>query len=179
MDFTINQKPPTSEEILAEQQRLNNETRRIKTRDTLITFSLILLTSAIVALAVYWSTSSIKYAAIAFSIFPVLGTVMGIAGLITVVGFRSNAMRVIELKNELVALLPVDSGNEDSIRELCRKYPQVENYRRQVEGMGRAMVNGELAMFWGWDASTGAKQAKQRAYFNDSDKDTSTGISAA
>lgn len=179
MDFSINRKPPTSEEILAEQQQLSNEARRIKTRDTLITFILILITSALVALAVYWSTDSIKYAAIAFSIFPVVGTIMGIAGLITVVGFRSNAMQVIELKNGLIALLPVDSGNEENIRELCRKYPQVENYRRQVENMGRALVNGELALFWEWDASTGAKQAKQRAYFNDSGKDSSASISAA
>lgn len=179
MEFTIDRKPPTSEAILAEQQRLNNAARRIKTRDTLITFVLILLTSGMVAMAVYWSTASLKYAAIAFSIFPVIGVVMGLAGLITVIGFRSNAMQVIELKNNLIALLPVDSGNEDSIRELCRKYPQVENYRRHVETMGRALVNGELAMFWEWDASTGAKSAKQRAYFNNSGGDASADVSTA
>ncbi len=179
MEFTIEREPPTSEEILAEQQRLNELTRRIRTRDTVITFILILITSAVFAMVVYWSTDNIKYAAVAFSVFPTIGVVLGMAGLITAVGFRSNAMQVIELKNSLVALMPVGSDNEDSIRDLCRKYPQVEVYRRRVENMGRALVNGELAMFWEWDASTGAKQAKQRAYLNDAGNSPSTDVSTA
>jgi Zn-dependent protease with chaperone function len=164
MNFDIDKAPPVEEELGEERRRIEEQIKTIKNRDTLITFLLILVTSIAIALVVYWSTGNTRYAAIAFSIFPIIGVVMSLAGLITVVGFRSNALRMIELRNDLIALNPVSEESLADVRKLGAKYAQVDIYRRKVADTGRSLVNGELAMFWAWDASTQAKTAKQRAY---------------
>lgn len=164
MNFTIEQTPPVAEALQADRGRIEQQIRSITQQDTLITFVLILLTSTAFGFAVFWSTDSIKYAAIAFSVFPVIGVIAALTGLIATVGFRSNALRMIELKNELIALNPVSDDSIGDIRRLSEKYVQVDIYRRKVEDQQRALVNGELAMFWEWDATTQARTAKQRAY---------------
>lgn len=164
MNFNIDKAPPGVEALGEERKRIEEQIRSIKNRDTLITFILILVSSVAIGFAVYWSTGSTRYAAIAFSIFPIIGAVMSLAGLITVVGFRSNAQRLIELRNDLIALNPISDDSQADIGRLGDKYAQVDIYRRKVADAGRSPVNGELAMFWEWDASTQAKTAKQRAY---------------
>ena len=164
MNFIIDRAPPSDEELLIERERIGNQIKTINNQDTAITFALILISSTVFGLVTYWSTDSIKYAAIAFSIFPITGIVTTMAGLISMVGFRSNALRMIELKNELIALNPVSDDSMEDIRRLSKKYVQVDIYRRKVADMERRVVNGELAMFWEWDATTQARTAKQRAY---------------
>ena len=164
MNFTIDQTPPEEAVLSEEREHIAAPIRRIQQRDTIITFLLILTTSIAASLAVYWSTDNIKYAAIAFSVFPVIGVIMSLAGLITTVGFRSNAMRMIELRNEMIALNPVSEDSCGDVNKLSDRYAQVDIYRRKVADLDRPVVNGELAMFWEWDASTQAKTAKQRAY---------------
>ena len=164
MNFTIDQTPPEEAVLSEEREHIAAQIRRIQQRDTIITFLLILTTSIAASLAVYWSTDNIKYAAIAFSVFPVIGVIMSLAGLITTVGFRSNAMRMIELRNEMIALNPVSEDSCGDVNKLSDRYAQVDIYRRKVADLDRPVVNGELAMFWEWDASTQAKTAKQRAY---------------
>jgi|GEM_PF-5318481 len=164
MNFVIDKAPPADEALREEREHISNQIKSIRNRDTVITFLLILLSSIGIAFAVYWSTNSVRDAAIAFSVFPVVGVIMSLAGVITVVGFRSNAQRMIELKNDLIAMNPVSEDSLDDVRNLSEKYVQVDIYRRKVDDMERPLVNGELAMFWEWDASTQARTAKQRAY---------------
>lgn len=164
MNFVIDKAPPGDEALREERGHINQQIRSIRNRDTVITFLLIVVSSIAIAFAVYWSTDSARDAAIAFSIFPVIGVILSLAGVITVVGFRSNAQRMIELKNDLIALNSVSEDSLDDVRNLSEKYVQVDIYRRKVADMERVLVNGELAMFWEWDASTQARTAKQRAY---------------
>lgn len=164
MNFIIDRAPPTEDEIQNERERIGKQIKRINTQDTVITFTLILVSSTVLSLVTFSYTNNVKFAAIAFSIFPIIGVVAALAGVITVVGFRSNAMRMIELRNELIALNPVSDDSMGDVRNLSEKYVQVDIYRRKVSDMGRSLVNGELALFWEWDASTQAKTAKQRAY---------------
>jgi Zn-dependent protease with chaperone function len=164
MNFIIDRAPPTEDEILTERERLGKQIKRIKNQDTVITFILILISSIVLSFVTYSYTDNIKYAAIAFSIFPIIGLVMALVGLITAVGFRSNAMRMIEMRNERISLNPVSDESMGDVLRLSEKYVQVDIYRRKVADMGRSLVNGELALFWEWDASTQAKTAKQRAY---------------
>ena len=132
MNFTIDQTPPEEAVLSEEREHIAAQIRRIQQRDTIITFLLILTTSIAASLAVYWSTDNIKYAAIAFSVFPVIGVIMSLAGLITTVGFRSNAMRMIELRNEMIALNPVSEDSCGDVNKLSDRYAQVDIYRRKV-----------------------------------------------
>ncbi|MEJ2761157.1 MAG: hypothetical protein P8126_06350 [Gammaproteobacteria bacterium] len=179
MNFTIDQTPPEEAELSKEREHIAVQIKRIQQRDTAITFLLILTTSIAASLAVYWSTNNIKYAAIAFSVFPVIGVIMSLAGLITTVGFRSNAMRMIELRNEMIALNPVSEDSRSDVDKLSDRYAQVDIYRRKVADLSRPVVNGELAMFWEWDASTQAKTAKQRAYLKSASKSARKRIPAS
>lgn len=179
MIFTIDQTPPEEAVLCKERENIATQIKRIRQRDTAITFLLILTTSIAASLAVYWSTNNIKYAAIAFSVFPVIGVIMSLAGLITTVGFRSNAMRMIELRNEMIALNPVSADSRGDVDKLSDRYAQVDIYRRKVTDLGRPVVNGELAMFWEWDASTQAKTAKQRAYLESARENTRERMSAS
>ena len=170
MDFLIDQEPPSLEQIEAERTVIERRMKRIRLRDNFITFTLIILTSCAIGFTVYWSTRNIRYAAIAASVFPVLGTVLAMAGLISAVGFRSAARQMIELKHRLVGLQPISAANRSTIEELGGKYPQVEAYLDKVVWLGRDLVNGELAIFWEWDASTKAKRERGRDFVDKASK---------
>lgn len=163
MNFAIDGVPPDADTIKEEKTQIAAEVKRIRRHDTVITFILILMMSTVLSAAVYWATDNVKYAAIAASILPAIGVVMGITGLITVAGFRSAVIRMGELNYNLVALNPISSDSYSDIEKLAKKYKQVDAYLGRVKELGRDVVNGELAMFWEWDASTEAKTARKRA----------------
>ena len=83
--------------------------------------------------------------------------------MITAVGFRSAVLRMGELNYNLVALNPISNDSYSDVKKLAEKYKQVEAYLNKVKELDREVVNGELAMFWEWDASTEAKTARTRA----------------
>ncbi|MEX2352536.1 MAG: hypothetical protein WD709_00010, partial [Gammaproteobacteria bacterium] len=72
--------------------------------------------------------------------------------------------RLAELKTNLIALNPVSDNSINDINSLRSKYQRVDDYQKQVEAEGRPTVNGELAMYWEFDASTSAKSARGRDY---------------
>ena len=164
MNFTIENKPPTSDMINNEKECIIDEISHIKKRDLLITAILIIASSILLGNIVYWSTDSYQYAGIAMAIFPVLGVIMSTIGITKSAGFRSAAIRMGELRNELIGFNSVsDDGNED-IQKLCKRHSLINNYHKAVEDSGRKLVNGELAMYWEFDTSTMAKTAKGRDY---------------
>ena len=165
MEFRIDQPPPANDEIIRERQLLSAKIRHIKNRDLILTSILILFASIIIALAVYWLTDNLKYAAISAVIYPALSVVLNVLGITTNIGFRSAALQMIELNNTLIALKSIPEDNID-IRNLSTKYKEIAAYADKVKDMGRYFINGELAMFWEWDSSTGAKTARARSYVN-------------
>ncbi len=156
MEFEMNRQPPSAENIAKEREHLSREIKHIKVVDTIISFVLIILSSVVISFVVYTSTDSIKYAAISATFFPMLATILSLFGITSIHGFRSAEMKLIELNNSIIALSPVLKTNKD-IARLRRKYTNIDAYNKKVEEMGRELVNGELAMFWAWDASTAAK----------------------
>jgi len=164
MKFHIDEAPPLPEEMDRERTRIRADMKRLKRRDTVVTFFAILIFSAGAALAVYWGTDNLSYAAITGAVFPLVGAILSLTGLVTAAGFRSQALRLIELKHELIALVAVTEDNREEIQKLGRKYPKVQAYVAQVEAIPRELVNGELALFWEWDATTSAKQERGREY---------------
>ncbi|MGH8248545.1 MAG: hypothetical protein ACREUU_19170 [Gammaproteobacteria bacterium] len=164
MEFHIDKPPPPLDEIDAEKIAIGRQMTHIRVRDNVITFVLIILTSVAIGFSVYWSTRSIQYAAIAASVFPILGAVLAVTGLISAVGFRSAARQMIELRHRLVALQPISEANRATIEELSGKYGEVASYLDKVIWVGRDLVNGELAIFWEWDASTKAKRERRRDF---------------
>lgn len=165
MEFNIKLPPPEESVIIRERELVSDRLRKVHNRDMIVTSILILVSSAIVALAVFWFTSSIKYAAIASAIYPVLSVILHLAGITGSTGFRSAALQMVELNNSLISLKPIPEGNTD-IQELSSKYKTIAAYVDKVNSLGREFVNAELAMFWEWDASTGAKTARARDYVN-------------
>jgi len=164
MKFNIDEAPPPPEEMDQERTRIRAEMKRLKRRDMIVTFIAILLFSAGAGAAVYWGTSNASYAAITAAVFPLVGAVLSLTGLVTAAGFRSQALRMIELNHELIALVAVTGDNRGEIQKLAKKYPKVQSYVNQVEAIPRELVNGELALFWEWDATTSAKQERGREY---------------
>lgn len=163
MNFVIDGMPPDADAITEERNQISARIKSIHRHDTIVTFILILLTSAALGAAVYWGTDNVKYAAISASVFPIIGVIMSLTGLTTATGFRSAVVRMGELNYNLVALNPVSKESYNDIESLARKYKQVEEYINRVKNLGRDVVNGELAMFWEWDSSTQAKTARKRA----------------
>jgi predicted Co/Zn/Cd cation transporter (cation efflux family) len=166
MEFIIDKMPPTEDEVVREREYINKELKRIKSKDNIFTSILIIASSIIISFIVYWSTNNIKYAAMAAVIFPVIGTLLSIFGIITVTGFRSFASALIDLNHKLVALKPISKSDNDVILELSKKYNIVESYRKNIEELGREFVTGELAMFWEWDTSTKAKSEKAKDFID-------------
>jgi hypothetical protein len=164
MEFIIDKIPPTEDEIVREREYINKEIKRIKTKDNIFTSILIIASSIILSFIVYWSTHNIKYAAMATVIFPVIGILLSILGVITVTGFRSVASILIDLNHKLVALKPISKSDNEVILELSKKYNIVESYRKKIEELGREFATGELAMFWEWDTSTKAKVEKAKDF---------------
>ncbi|MBF8268801.1 MAG: hypothetical protein HW386_510 [Gammaproteobacteria bacterium] len=165
MEFRIDLPPPLQDDIVRERDLLNTRIRQIRNRDLIVTSVLILMASIVIALAVYWLTNSLKYAAISAVIYPSLSVVLNVLGITTNTGFRSAALQLIELNNSLIALKPLSEDNID-VRNLSAKYKEIAAYTNKVKEIGRDFINGELAMFWEWDSSTGAKTARARSYVN-------------
>ena len=176
MEFRIDLPPPLLDDIVRERDLLRAKIRHIRNRDLLVTSVLILLASIIIALAVYWLTDSLKYAAISAVIYPSLSVVLNVLGITTNTGFRSAALQMIELNNNLIALKSISEDNTD-IKNLCTKYKEIAVYADKVKEMGRDFINGELAMFWEWDSSTGAKTARARSYVNRAKKSIQKAVS--
>ena len=155
MEFNLELPPPAESDIIREREVVSEELRKVHKRDLILTSILILVTSAIVALAVFWFTASITYA--------ILSVVLHYVGITGNTGFRSAALQMVELKNSLIALKPIPEDNAD-IQELSSKYTKIADYVDRVKELGRDFVNAELAMFWEWDTSTQAKTARARDY---------------
>jgi len=166
MNFALENTPPSQDMLESERQAVSAQIRRIAGRDTMITFILIIITSVVTGLIVFWSTGNSGYAGFAAAVFPILGLILTVTGVTRGAGFRSAALRLTDLKNDLIALSPVSTDSMEDVEELCKKYSMVETYQQQVEASGRLPVNGELAMYWGFDASTQAKTARGRAYLD-------------
>jgi hypothetical protein len=165
MEFRIDHPPPRSDDIAREREKITSKIKDIRGRDLILTSILVLTTSAIVAAVVFWLTDNLKYAAIAAAIYPIASVVLNVLGITTNIGFRSAALQLVELNNQLIALKPISEENPD-VGTLSGKYREIAAYVDQVKALGRDFVNGELAMFWGWDSSTAAKTAKARSYVN-------------
>lgn len=166
MNFAIDNPPPSQDMLEAEKKAIGMQIRKISNRDTLITFILIILTSLVIGFIVYWSTGNIGYAGLAAAVFPILGLILTLAGITKGAGFRSAALRLTDLKNELISLNPVSDDSMDDIETLSSKYSMIKTYQSQIEQIGRHPVNGELAMYWGFDASTLAKTARGRQFLD-------------
>lgn len=164
MKFAIDGAPPATEEIEEERTRISVQIRRIKRLDNLISMLVILAATAAACLAVYFTTYSIRYAAITATIFPVVGVVLSLTGVISAAGFRSAARQLIELDHQLIALNRISESNLADVRKLAARYLVVDDYWTKTTEMGRDLVNGELAMFWGYDASTLGEQDKGKEY---------------
>lgn len=163
MEFNIDLPPPEENDIIREREVVTEKLRKVHNRDLIVTSILVLVTSTIVALAVFWFSGSIKYAAIASAIYPIISVVLHLVGVTGSTGFRSAALQMVELNNSLIALKPIPGGNAD-IQDLSSKYESISEYVAKVEALGRDFVNAELAMFWEWDTSTQAKTARARDY---------------
>lgn len=166
MNFALENTPPSQDMLASEKELISAQIRRISSRDTIITFILIIISSAVTGLIVYWSTGSVSYAGISAAVFPVLGTLLTIAGITKVAGFRSAALRLTDLKNELISLNPVSADSMKDINSLASRYETIGAYQQQVKASGRPTVNAELAMYWDFDASTQAKTARGRDFLD-------------
>ena len=171
MEFNLDKSPPDESEIIREREEFADKLRKVHNRDLIVTSIIVLVTSSVVAFAVFWVTGSIKYAAISSAIYPILSVVFHWVGITGNTGFRSAALKMAELNNSLIALKPITGDNAD-IQELSSRYEKVANYVDKVEMLGRDFVNAELAMFWEWDTSTQAKTARARDYVNRAAKES-------
>ncbi len=162
MNFSIDKSPPDTDRIKAEKDLIAAEIRRISVRDMIISCAVIVTVSVALGVIVYWSTGNTVYAGLAVSLFPLLGVILSLAGITSVIGFRSAANRLSELKNDLIALSPVSTDSNKDIENLRSKYQRVDIYQTNIEKTGRSPVNGELAMYWEFAASTTAKTARGR-----------------
>ncbi len=166
MNFALDSTPPSQDMLEAEKKAIGVQIRQISNRDTLITFILIIISSLMLGFIVYWSTGNIGYAGLAASVFPVLGLVLTLAGITKGAGFRSAALRLTDLKNELISLNPVSGDSIEDVETLGSKYSMIKSYQSQVEQIGRLPVNAELAIYWEFDASTLAKTARGRNFLD-------------
>ena len=173
MEFSIDQSPPSDEAIKAEREQVLARIKEVKLRDTILSFIFITVVSTLMAMAVYWTTGKSNYAIIAVLAFPIIAIVLHFFGIATNMGFRGAAKMLIDLNHDLVALSEV-TGENDDVTNLTKKYKEVDSYREQTKEIGRELVNGELSMFWEWDASTMAKQDKAKAYVEQAKKSVST-----
>ena len=164
MKFTLGEEPPSSDEIASEREQIKAHIRLIKKHDLLIAFLLIVGSSVVLGLAVYWTTGNLRDAAFAASVFPILGAALSLTGLVTAAGFRSTTVGLVELNNNLIALNPVSEADKNEIVKLSSRYDNVQAYCEKAQQQGRDLVNGELAMFWDWDSSTLAKQDKRKDF---------------
>lgn len=164
MKFTFDNPPPGEAEITRERERISDQIRRIKRLDVMISMLVILATTIVASLAVYYTTDSIRMAGITATIFPVVGILLSLTGVISAAGFRSAARQLIELNHQLIELTPISENAGPDVKKLAAKYLVVDDYWTKTTEMGRSLVNGELALFFGFDASTLGKMDKGKDY---------------
>jgi hypothetical protein len=164
MNFNIDNAPPGQDALDKERASITGEIKRLSTRDTLITITIIIFSSFLLGVIVYWSTDSFRIAGLSVAVFPVLGTILSLTGVTKAAGFRSAANSINELNNELVALNPVSEDSMQDIHTLSQRHNLVKAYQEKVVALGRPTVNGELAMYWEFDTSTLGKTAKGRDF---------------
>lgn len=162
MEFNIESAPPAIEILEQERNLLQGEIKRLSTRDTVITFVLMVLSSGVLGLIVFWQSNNLTYTGIAIALFPILGTLLSLLGITKSTGFRSAANRINELQNELIAVSPIPNTGFKDLETLCGRHKLIKTYHEKVEAMDRPTVNAELAMYWEFDASTMANTARGR-----------------
>ena len=162
MYFNIEEAPPTAEVLEQERNVLSGEIKRLTTRDTILTFVLIVFSSVILGLIVYWQSSNVMYTSIAISVFPILGTILSLLGITKSMGFRSIANTIAELQQDLIAVSPVPSASIKDVDTLSERHKLVKAYNKNVVELDRPTVNAELAMYWEFDSSTMANTARGR-----------------
>ena len=166
MKFAFDSPPPEAGDIAREHERIGAQIRRIKRLDVMISMLVILISTMFACLAVYYTTNSIRMAAITATIFPILGVVLSVTGVISAAGFRSAARQLIELNHQLIELTPISENAQPDVKKLAAKYLMVDDYWTKTTEMGRELVNGELALFFGFDASTMGKHDKGKDYLD-------------
>jgi hypothetical protein len=164
MEFSIDGAPPTPDEISWERAAIAVQIADTRRRDLIVTMLLILITALVAATVVYWTRQNFRDAAIAAAAFPILGVILMKSGIITAAGFRSAALKMIELNHQLVALNFISEDSQDDIEVLKEKYLQVRTYCDQVSRQGRTLVNAELALFWELDAGTIGNKERRRDF---------------
>lgn len=164
MEFSLDQTPPTVEMIEEERNKVLQEMNSITKRDTIITFILIILVSLLIGMIVFSSTDNSMYAGLAVAFLPILAIIFSFTGVTQAMGFRSAAIRLNDLKNDIIALNHVSDENYRDIERLCRQHKMVDAYQQAVIASKRAPINAELAMYWEFDSSTLAKTAKGRDF---------------
>jgi hypothetical protein len=164
LEFSLEQTPPTVEMIEKERAEVLREMQSITKRDTIITFFLIILVSFLIGMIVYSATDNSMYAGIAVAFLPLLGIILSLIGVTQAMGFRSAAIRLNDLKNDLIALNQVSDDNSRDIEHLCKHHRMVYEYQQAVIASKRSPINAELAMYWAFDSSTLAKTAKGRDF---------------
>ena len=162
MYFNIEEKPPSADTLEQERKLLADEIKRLTTRDTIITFVLIVFSSAILGLVVFWQTGNTTYTAISVAVFPALGTLLSLLGITKSTGFRSAANTIAELQQDLIAISPVPSASIKDVDTLCSRHKMVQSYHENIISQDRPTVNAELAMYWEFDSSTLANTARGR-----------------
>lgn len=166
MNFNIEKPPPALQSLEQERNKLAGEIRRLTVRDTFITFIILIFSSIVLGLIVYWQTDDAGYAGISVAVFPVLGTVLCLMGVTKSTGFRSAANRINELHSELIGLSPVADAGMKDINTLGSRHKLINEYLKKVEQQDRLTVNAELAMYWEFDSSTMANTARGRDLVN-------------
>ena len=164
LEFSLEETPPTVEMIDKERAKVRREMNSITKRDTVITFILIILVSLLIGLIVYSATDNSMYAGMAVAFLPLLAVILSFVGITQAMGFRSAAIRLNDLNNDLIALNNVSDDNYRDIERLCRQHKMVESYQQAVIAINRSPINAELAMYWEFDSSTLAKTAKGRDF---------------
>ena len=174
MKFSFDGAPPSEDEIARELERINARIRRIKRLDVMISMLVILATTIVACMAVYFTTNNVRMAAITATIFPVVGILLSLTGITSAAGFRSAARQLIELNHQMIELTPISENAEADVKKLAAKYLVVDDYWTRTTEIGRSLVNGELALFFGFDASTLGKMDKGKDYLTQAKRSIST-----
>ena len=166
MNFNIDAAPPGQDILEQERKLLSSEINRLTLRDTMLTFFIIIICSAILGLIIFWQTDNLKYTGISIAVFPVIGTILSLLGITKSTGFRSAANRITEFQNELIELSPVPNSSRKDIDTLTKRHILVNEYHEKIVALDRETTNAELAMFWEFDSSTMANTARGRDLVN-------------
>jgi hypothetical protein len=166
MNFNIENGPPALKVLEKKRDIIAGDIKHLTTRDTIVTFVILIVCSILLGLVVFWYTDSMKYAGISVAVFPVLGTVLSLLGITKSTGFRSAANRISELHSDLIELSPVLEKSTKDVETLCKRHMLIYEYHEKVLEQNREPVNGELAIFWEFDTSTLANTARGRDLLN-------------